>query len=435
MYRTDLSRQSAATRPLTVNTVLTTVGALLLMGQAVAQDARLESLPGDTSATETTVDRTEVASKTGRLVRGVSPEARKALISRLELETSRRHVSELAKIQQNNQRLLKVLEPARQVAEQFLRTDPRGDAFIRDLTAAAKYVEYAKTPEQRQVAVDAHIDIYERHSELLQDLRKETETAELRDELAAALGIRPSDLGGGNDEIDFKGRLEKWLVQQEPRDETPEPGSTTLILQPPFSITASGEVAPPDPLPLGNAIAWTEGLAIGEFPAQAQTWSNVLIGAPGGQTAIGSWARVGEAFTVPAGFSRLRVAPRISLSDRFARFNGMNLSLASTREVIEVYVLGPDQLFEFGTITVGSTCPPGDCSPSSDEPYPLSESIDVPIALNFDIPETGGEYSVWYLVSSYASGACLTLPIPCALTTNSGTLSVVVQEFEIEAKP
>lgn len=372
------------------------------------------------------------ASKDMKVTRGISSATQKSMVAAANARSERRSIEQLATVRAATGRVQRVLEPLRQDLLGRLRAERRGPAFLRDMEATNKQLAAAKTIPQLRSAISSYAQVRDRHDALLQDLRPGSGTEALRDEFARSLGVRPSDLDREGDSLTYKDTSLSIAASPEiarsPRKPPPE-SSFSLIMEAPYSLQASYR-EPDEQSPWLKYFAWTIADAFVEFPGQAQSWSVARVDIPGGLSSTRGWAYVGESFTVPSGFSRLRVAGRIDLSNDLIHVLPMSTAGGSIRETIELYVAGPNQLFEVGVVTLTAYSVLGGSS-LSDDPYPLSQGVDVPIALEFDIPEAGGEFSVWYLVTSsasaYAGGG--------AIVVDSGMVSVHVRAFEVEAIP
>ncbi len=181
------------------------------------------------------------------------------------------------------------------------------------------------------------------------------------------------------------------------------------------------------------AYGYTMSGAFDEFPAQALSWSTAGTGSLGGIATTSGWGRVGDTFSVPAGFTRLRVEARVELHNDPVAIFVFGFGTGSITETISLAVIGPDGLFEYGTLTLTDLSFSGVAPPSLPSPpggsLAASSGLEIPVALEFDIPAVGGDFSVSLGVDTMVSAGGL----GGATSVDNGNLTAQVIAFEVEA--
>ena len=149
---------------------------------------------------------TPAAAQESKLIRGASKSALQKMTSRLEQHLKREHAREFAEVQAIGKQIQGIVEPRQRDLLQKLESDRRGPAFLRDLDAVARQHSAANSVAAQRAAISAQVSVYNRHNDLLRDLRQDSDTDGLREELARALGVRPGDLGGDGGTVVYDDR-------------------------------------------------------------------------------------------------------------------------------------------------------------------------------------------------------------------------------------
>ncbi len=370
------------------------------------------------------------------LRRGISPDTRVKLLAALKARLDDQMDDRVARDRAESERAAAVLAPVHKEAHAAFEADARSGAFVGEFDAVASHSARLGARGELEEAHLAMVQLVERHQPLFADIAATLpDTAALRGELADALEVSPDSIQREGSVLyrdrRVSGELEALIEAGEADPPVGDPLPSEFVLTPPFS-QAEHELEE-EQLGLGSVttLFWVDREAA---PATVGVSMWLGAGLVGGEARGKGWVAVGEDFTVEPGFERLRVVARLEVENNEADLSLM-VGGATIDKGVFMAVAGP-QTEEGARLSLmnvsfwGSAPLPNVPGPPTPE---LSESdpsfLELPVALEFDIPASGGEFVVLAGIDSRCAlygGFLTTVSLNC-----HGSARVI--SFEIEA--